>query len=235
MDAEGMGKFGLLAVLCWAAAAFAGGAALSWWAFGAPRGVDLAADNGNTADWVAAVFGAIAAIGTCVIGFAANSYTKAQADTGRDKERRQNAVHIRHMRLWAEMLQRPDISMTKFVNGELENVVVNMSGACGHIAGIAGVISNVSWADSAWSVLGPEEVDARVDAMGKTRLVIDGCENFLKWNNDWNVKFDAEKTDGVDAIRNMFRMLRASGERLEAAIDRAEERLRHSGELHKTP
>lgn len=52
------------AVVLGTGAVFIAGAAASWLAFGAPRGVDLVADSGSTADWVAAT-------GTCVIGAAA--------------------------------------------------------------------------------------------------------------------------------------------------------------------
>lgn len=59
--------YGLVAVLVAGCGGLLLGGAVSWWAFGVPRGVDLAADNGNTADWVAAV-------GTWIIGLAAAYY-----------------------------------------------------------------------------------------------------------------------------------------------------------------
>lgn len=60
----GIRRFGGVNAALVGVIAFATGAAVSWWAFGAPRAVDLVADNGSTADWVAAV-------GTAVVGLGA--------------------------------------------------------------------------------------------------------------------------------------------------------------------
>jgi len=57
-------RFGLTIVAGIGGAAFVAGACVGWFALGAPRGVDLVADNGSTADWVAA-------IGALVTGLAA--------------------------------------------------------------------------------------------------------------------------------------------------------------------
>ncbi|MCX3879623.1 hypothetical protein [Stenotrophomonas maltophilia] len=60
----GIRRFGGANVALVGVIAFATGAAGSWWAFGAPRAVDLVADSGSTADWVAA-------LGTAVVGLGA--------------------------------------------------------------------------------------------------------------------------------------------------------------------
>ncbi|MDH1659887.1 hypothetical protein N5E02_00465 [Stenotrophomonas sp. GD03777] len=88
-------KFGAVHLVVISVLASAIGAVASWFAFGAPRGVDLVANNGNSADWVAA-------IGTWVIGFSA-AYYAHQAHMQRNDE-------IRERRL-AE-LERKDVYLS---------------------------------------------------------------------------------------------------------------------------
>lgn len=91
-------KFGSLAITAASVAAFGIGAIASWLAFGAPRGIDLVADNGNTADWVSAV-------GTVVVGVAATWFAY---EANRARERDAHAEDVRakkeaFSRLWGLM------------------------------------------------------------------------------------------------------------------------------------
>ncbi len=91
-------KFGPVAIAAASLVAFGVGAIASWLAFGAPRGVDLVADNGSTADWVSAV-------GTVVVGIAAAWFAY---EANRAREREAHAEDVRSKketfsRLWGLM------------------------------------------------------------------------------------------------------------------------------------
>lgn len=91
-------KFGPVAIAAASLVAFGVGAIASWLAFGAPRGVDLVADNGSTADWVSA-------IGTVVVGIAAAWFAY---EANRAREREAHAEDVRSKketfsRLWGLM------------------------------------------------------------------------------------------------------------------------------------
>ncbi|QII29103.1 hypothetical protein [Stenotrophomonas indicatrix] len=208
------------------------GAVLSWIAFSSPDGVRVPREAGNAADWVAAVSGTIAAVATCVIGYAANSFTKAQADAGRERERRQNAILIQQMRAWVEILQRPHLNYQMFANGHLPGVRMNLSGACGLISGAAGVISLVPWDSTAWTLLGPSGVESWVDASGKAQMARETCQHFLKGHPDWTQPFDPQTTDGFQPMGLVFQVVHDAAIQLSAEIDRTVARLKASQDLH---
>ncbi|CAM4127946.1 hypothetical protein [Stenotrophomonas indicatrix] len=69
-------RFGVVPVVFISACTFAAGAAASWYGFGAPRGVDLVADNGSTADWVAAISTCVVGLGACWFAYEANRHRR---------------------------------------------------------------------------------------------------------------------------------------------------------------
>lgn len=74
-------------IVLWTIGVFAVGAVTSWWAFGAPRGVDLAADSGSTADWVAAICTGVVGVGACWFAFEANRHRHDEAARQERKEK----------------------------------------------------------------------------------------------------------------------------------------------------
>lgn len=69
-------RLGVVPVVLISVCAFAVGAVASWYAFGAPRGVDLVADNGSTADWVAAFSTCAVGLGACWFAYEANRHRR---------------------------------------------------------------------------------------------------------------------------------------------------------------
>ncbi|MBN5090517.1 hypothetical protein JY460_20685 [Stenotrophomonas maltophilia] len=69
-------KFGVPAMVFSSVGTFAAGAFASWFAFGAPRGVDLVADSGSTADWVAAISTGVVGLGACWFAYEANRHRR---------------------------------------------------------------------------------------------------------------------------------------------------------------
>ncbi len=208
------------------------GGVLSWIAFSSPDGIRVPREAGNAADWVAAIGGAVAAVATCVIGYAANSFTRAQADAGADRERRQNAILIQQMRVWVEILQRPHLNYLMFVSGQLPDVEVNLSGACGLLSGATGVVSLVPWDSAAWTLLGPSGVGAWVDARGKAQMACHTCEHFLKLHPDWSAAFDPGTANDFRSMGMVFQLLHGSAVNLSVEIDRTVVRLQASNDLH---
>lgn len=80
-------KFGVPAMIFGSACAFAAGAVASWFAFGAPRGVDLVADSGSTADWVAAISTCIVGLGACWFAYEANRHRRDEVARQESRDR----------------------------------------------------------------------------------------------------------------------------------------------------
>lgn len=80
-------EFRLLPVAVSSVCAFAAGAVASWYTFGAPRGVDLVADSGSTADWVAAISTGVVGLGACWFAYEANRHRRNEVARQEARER----------------------------------------------------------------------------------------------------------------------------------------------------
>jgi len=80
-------KFGVPALVLSSASTFAAGAVASWFAFGAPRGVDLVADSGSTADWVAAISTGVVGLGACWFAYEANRHRRDEVARQESRDR----------------------------------------------------------------------------------------------------------------------------------------------------
>ncbi|HGM7318971.1 hypothetical protein [uncultured Stenotrophomonas sp.] len=184
----------------------------------------------NAADWVAAVAGLAAALGTWAIGVGANKYAQAMHGIAEDQRRaeseeraRQRGKQIRGMKRWANLLVRPSERLGELVRGEIEGVVFNASGVDGNFDGARQLIASIPWNDSAWTLLGEAEVDAWQDAFEESRIFIRACDKYMQHHHDLDRHFDpTDRNDGFPAMRKIFANLAASGNELLLAIERVE-------------
>lgn len=216
-------RFGALAIALSATSAFVIGAAASWWAFGAPRAVDLVADNGNTADWVAAIFTTVAAVATCVIGYAANSYTKAQAVAASQKERLQNSVSIRTIEIRVALLMRPKVAFRQQIQERDRGRPLTIGSLTHLVCFQRDWIKSLLWNDPAWSILREADLHKRIDAEQAAQEFVFRSDRYL------GSAGDLDSVEEFDADNVLLRELIESANRLAmkaAALSVVAKRLR---------
>ncbi|MNV25605.1 hypothetical protein D3C71_1167070 [compost metagenome] len=122
--------------------------------------------TGNMADWIAALSGVAAAIGTFAIGIGANRYAREahrlnerQVSEARDRESRYFASQFRTLETWAKTMQKASRKLDQML--EMPEPFPLM-GALGAITASKDVMETISFTDVAWKALEPEDADLQI-------------------------------------------------------------------------
>lgn len=157
-------------------------------------------DAGNVADWLAAIFGGVAAAGTWAIGVGANRYAaQAQAREERQIElanreaSRHRAAQIRLMKVWARLARQPFDSLVQLVE-ELEgDDPPDRAAASGAVAGNRDLLANIRWDDAAWMLLSEEGIEAKIRLQVAVRAYDFICNSYVN-------AYDIEAPDASDLL-----------------------------------
>ncbi|EKT4090397.1 hypothetical protein QEG26_004402 [Stenotrophomonas maltophilia] len=157
-------------------------------------------DAGNAADWLAAIFGGVAAGGTWAIGVGANRYAaQAQAREERqielaDREAsRHRAAQIRLMKVWARLARQPFDSLVQLVEELGGDDPPDRAAATGAVAGNRDLLANIRWDDAAWMLLSEEGIEAKIRLEVAVRAYNFICNSYVD-------DYDIEAPDASDLL-----------------------------------
>ena len=181
------------------------GAVLSWIVFCSPGGTWITEDKGSAADWLAAIFGAVAAAGTWAIGIGANRYARqAQAlqewQVGLEvsETARHRAAQIRQITVWTRICRQPYGGLSDLVDDLDGDDPPDIGAATGAVAGNRDLLKNIDWESPGWMLLSEEGIEAKIQLQVAVRAYDFMCTAYVD-NYDMHSEGPDPQLDPSDA------------------------------------
>lgn len=176
MSGEVRRKLGLLKAAVLATSGAIIGAIASWLAFGAPRGVDLVADNGNTADWVAAI--GTVAVGVGALWFAYEAHRLRLREVAKEEARDLDieAARLLSISYRLQIAQHPG---KVFAGIEIENGRVDCTFVTAALNATLKMFSGLTWSEEEVAILPKQYISTMVGLQVSVTAVRDFGERTL--------------------------------------------------------